>query len=153
MSKFKIEVQGIVQGVGFRPFVYNLTLKLNLTGYVNNDDKGVNILLEGKKNSIDAFLNELKNNPPVLGKRKRENSKVESKKRGLMLCQNFVDCRPCDYRAGIIPHRGLTLSRFAPMSVNASFMMITFDAQPKERGERYRFVSKHGIMCAWMNRC
>ncbi|MGB5918968.1 carbamoyltransferase HypF [Arcobacter sp.] len=68
MSKFKIEVQGIVQGVGFRPFVYNLALKLNLTGYVNNDDKGVNILLEGKKNSIDAFLNELKNNPPVLSK-------------------------------------------------------------------------------------
>ena len=68
MSKFKIEVQGIVQGVGFRPFVYNLALKLNLNGYVNNDDKGVNILLQGKKNSIDTFLNELKNNPPILSK-------------------------------------------------------------------------------------
>lgn len=68
MSKFKIEVQGIVQGVGFRPYVYNLALKHTLTGYVNNDDKGVNILLQGSKNGIDAFIKELKNNPPVLSK-------------------------------------------------------------------------------------
>lgn len=63
-----IEVKGIVQGVGFRPFVYNLAISNNLTGWVNNDDKGVNIHLEGNSSSIDFFINQLKENPPVLSK-------------------------------------------------------------------------------------
>ena len=62
----KINVEGLVQGVGFRPYVYNLALRLNLKGYVNNDDSGVNILLQGEQEDIDTFLEELQNNPPVL---------------------------------------------------------------------------------------
>ncbi len=63
-----IKVQGIVQGVGFRPYVYNLALQHNLKGYVNNDDSGVNILLQGFKEDISAFLKQLETNPPVLAK-------------------------------------------------------------------------------------
>ncbi|MDD2508373.1 carbamoyltransferase HypF [Aliarcobacter sp.] len=65
MSK-KIRVYGTVQGVGFRPFVYNLAIKYNLFGYVNNDNIGVNIEVSGKTNDISSFLEELKNNPPPL---------------------------------------------------------------------------------------
>lgn len=70
MSKIciKVRVKGIVQGVGFRPFVYNLALKNSINGWVNNDDKGVNILLYGTKKSCDDFLEELKNNPPKLSR-------------------------------------------------------------------------------------
>ena len=68
MKSIEIRVKGIVQGVGFRPFVYNLAITNNLFGWVNNDDRGVNIVLEGEINSINNFLEELNNNAPILSK-------------------------------------------------------------------------------------
>ena len=69
MIQKRVQVKGLVQGVGFRPYVYNLALKLDLKGWVNNDDKGVNIVLSScEKKAIDSFLFELKNNPPILAK-------------------------------------------------------------------------------------
>ena len=68
MITTKIEVVGIVQGVGFRPFVYNLALKYDIKGCVNNDEKGVNILLYSDKENIQNFINELKSNPPKLSR-------------------------------------------------------------------------------------
>jgi hydrogenase maturation protein HypF len=38
MKSFLVEIKGVVQGVGFRPFVYNLALKYGINGWVNNDD-------------------------------------------------------------------------------------------------------------------
>lgn len=66
MISVKIEVRGIVQGVGFRPFVYKLAKDYKLTGWVNNDAQGVNILLQGKQNKIDSFLKTLNNRAPIL---------------------------------------------------------------------------------------
>jgi len=58
--KLKVNVAGIVQGVGFRPFVYRTAVKHGLTGYVQNrGDAGVEILLEGPGGNIDAFLHDL----------------------------------------------------------------------------------------------
>lgn len=70
MSKVRryIEINGIVQGVGFRPFVYKLAKKNNLTGWVNNNSKGVHIDVEGNYYDIDKLLKELNNNPPPLAK-------------------------------------------------------------------------------------
>ncbi len=68
MVNKKIEVSGVVQGVGFRPFIYNLALKYNMKGWVNNDDKGVNILLYSTFENFENFLDELKTNPPKLSK-------------------------------------------------------------------------------------
>jgi len=62
----KVKVQGVVQGVGFRPFVYNLALKFDLKGYVNNDGSGVNILLQSDEKCIELFLEELQRNKPPL---------------------------------------------------------------------------------------
>jgi len=47
MKRLQIQVKGVVQGVGFRPFVYNLAKKFNLTGFVTNTSKGVTIEVEG----------------------------------------------------------------------------------------------------------
>jgi hydrogenase maturation protein HypF len=63
-----VAVEGIVQGVGFRPFVYNLALSKNLFGWVNNNSEGVYIDLEGEPVDIDGFLHELEFNPPPLAR-------------------------------------------------------------------------------------
>ena len=68
MEIFFIQVEGIVQGVGFRPFVYNLALKHKINGWVNNDDKGVNILLYTCEEKCQNFIKELQENPPILAK-------------------------------------------------------------------------------------
>lgn len=65
-SGFLVSLTGIVQGVGFRPFVYNLAIKYGLTGYVKNTLNGVDIVLYGFWTSIQSFLNELKVNKPPL---------------------------------------------------------------------------------------
>lgn len=66
MKSILIQVKGIVQGVGFRPFVFTVAQKNNLFGWVNNDDQGVNIALEGKDLEVENFVTELKNSPPPL---------------------------------------------------------------------------------------
>ena len=64
-SKY-IVVKGIVQGLGFRPFVYKLALDNNLKGNVHNSQDGVYINIEGKKNDIDKFIFEIKSRSPKL---------------------------------------------------------------------------------------
>ena len=61
-----IQVRGIVQGVGFRPFVYNLADSLALTGYVFNSSSGVTIEIEGDVAKVEDFLETLKEDPPQL---------------------------------------------------------------------------------------
>ena len=61
-----IQVRGIVQGVGFRPFVYKLAKSLGLTGFVFNSSAGVTIEIEGGESELDEFLRTLKNDPPQL---------------------------------------------------------------------------------------
>ncbi len=65
--RIKITVTGIVQGVGFRPFIYRIAKKHQLSGYVRNrGDAGVEIFLEGKEKDVTSFQSELKTNPPPL---------------------------------------------------------------------------------------
>ena len=77
----KIKITGIVQGVGFRPFVCKTAKKYNINGWVLNDSSGVFIHCEGNKENINKFKDELKNNPPALAiiiSFTVENSKVEN---------------------------------------------------------------------------
>ncbi len=59
-----IRVRGVVQGVGFRPFVYRLAQANMLTGWVLNGEQGVEIHLEGAEGDLDAFVREIKAKPP-----------------------------------------------------------------------------------------
>lgn len=62
----QIDIFGIVQGVGFRPFVFTTAQKYNLRGIVYNTSSGVYIEVEGEEGDIDSFIKELKDNPPPL---------------------------------------------------------------------------------------
>jgi acylphosphatase len=63
-----IRALGIVQGVGFRPYVYNLARKYGLSGYVLNSSSGVTIEIEGPAEAVEAFVEELQQHPPALAR-------------------------------------------------------------------------------------
>jgi len=63
-----ISVTGVVQGVGFRPFVYGLAKRLDLRGWVRNTSGGVEILIEGNKLQVERFVHSLKTEAPPLAK-------------------------------------------------------------------------------------
>jgi hydrogenase maturation protein HypF len=62
----KIHVTGVVQGVGFRPFVYQLAHSLGLTGWVLNTSAGVDIEAEGPLEALERFLEDLVAQAPPL---------------------------------------------------------------------------------------
>ncbi|NBC57344.1 MAG: carbamoyltransferase HypF [Bacteroidetes bacterium] len=61
---YKIQIKGQVQGVGFRPFVYNLAKKIDLKGSVFNNEDGVIIYCESTEEKAENFLNQILNNHP-----------------------------------------------------------------------------------------
>ncbi|HLK54592.1 MAG TPA: carbamoyltransferase HypF [Candidatus Angelobacter sp.] len=64
LNACSIRVRGIVQGVGFRPFVYRLAQANTLAGWVLNGEQGVEIHLEGSEERLHDFISELKSSPP-----------------------------------------------------------------------------------------
>lgn len=65
-KRYLVKVNGIVQGVGFRPFVYNRAQELELSGFVKNTVDGVHIEVEGEPRSLKRFLALLQDSPPPL---------------------------------------------------------------------------------------
>lgn len=68
MTRYRIVISGIVQGVGFRPFVFNLASRMKLKGWVGNADSDVIIEIEAEKDDIFDFINQLKDKAPVLSR-------------------------------------------------------------------------------------
>src|SRR5690348_8974090 len=68
IQRQRIIVQGIVQGVGFRPFVYGQALRYGLVGFVLNDSQGVTIEIEGTAEALDDFQRALHEDPPPLAR-------------------------------------------------------------------------------------
>lgn len=64
VNGYKVVVQGQVQGLGFRPYVYRLAKTLGVLGYVRNSSRGVTILAQGK--NAHRFLDQLRQAPPPL---------------------------------------------------------------------------------------
>lgn len=60
---YEFRLQGVVQGVGFRPFVYQTAIKHHIQGFVRNDTQGVFILAQGKKEDLGNFTKALQNPP------------------------------------------------------------------------------------------
>ncbi|MFD6160790.1 carbamoyltransferase HypF [Nocardia sp. NPDC060256] len=65
-SRRKVVVRGVVQGVGFRPFVYTTAAELALAGRVSNDSSGVLIEIEGAPADLDEFVRRVRDSPPPL---------------------------------------------------------------------------------------
>lgn len=66
IGRMRIQVRGTVQGVGFRPFVFNLANRLQIAGFVRNTEAGVEIEAEGA--AVDEFLARLRIEAPVLAR-------------------------------------------------------------------------------------
>ncbi|HEX4202782.1 MAG TPA: carbamoyltransferase HypF [Ktedonobacteraceae bacterium] len=68
IQRWRFLVQGIVQGVGFRPFIYTQAIRLGLVGFVLNDSQGVTIEVEGSSEALDHFQDALREQAPPLAR-------------------------------------------------------------------------------------
>ena len=64
----RIRIRGVVQGVGFRPFVYRTAREFNLAGFVRNDGDGVTLEIEGTEDDLVRFHDALNNQAPPLAR-------------------------------------------------------------------------------------
>jgi hydrogenase maturation protein HypF len=131
-TRTQILVRGIVQGVGFRPYIYSLASKRELKGKVINNETGVLIDVEGRGVDIEHFIDELRKNPPPL-------SQVESISRADNLESiNFKDFQ-------ILPSQsnGDLLAPVAPVASDSGTcrdcLAELFD--PANRRYRYPFIN------------
>jgi len=110
LKTFHIHIKGIVQGVGFRPFVYQLCIKKNIKGWVNNTANGVHIQINSTKEKAHHFLQEVIKNSPELATitsssikeivfEKSTSFKIvdssSSEKPSLLLTPDFAICDSC----------------------------------------------------------
>ena len=79
---YKITLKGLVQGVGMRPFIYNLAKKFRLFGKVYNDTSAVIIVLNSDKSRLSSFIKALKADLPPL-------SRLDSVKISKLKYENF----------------------------------------------------------------
>ncbi|WP_458699426.1 carbamoyltransferase HypF [Sulfurospirillum sp. 1307] len=84
IKHFKFEIEGIVQGVGFRPFIYTLALQNNIKGYVLNHSLGVFISAQGNDEDLEKFEQDIFNKLPPLARI----DKLEKKESSI---ENFKD--------------------------------------------------------------
>lgn len=62
----KIIIEGIVQGVGFRPFIHQLAMRYHMVGSVRNDSRGVTVEVQGEESAVDEFVNSIHTDKPPL---------------------------------------------------------------------------------------
>lgn len=67
-TRHAVRVRGLVQGVGYRPFVYRLAQEEHLAGWVSNDSEGVLAEIEGPQPQVDHFLHRLRTEKPPLAR-------------------------------------------------------------------------------------
>ncbi len=65
ITSCKIQIKGLVQGVGFRPFIYRLAKEFNITGWVQNTTDQVIVRVEGERKSLQNFINNIQIKAPV----------------------------------------------------------------------------------------
>lgn len=70
-QRYWIRIEGVVQGVGFRPFVHKLAAKHDLHGFARNDGRGLAIEVEGAPAALDAFVAEIRLRAPPLAQVER----------------------------------------------------------------------------------
>lgn len=124
----RIHITGIVQGVGFRPFVYNLAARLELKGWVRNTSAGVDIEVDGEKDVLDSFVKSLRDEAPRL-------SRIDE------LTASFGPAG--GFRSFDILHSEAMEGAFQPISPDVSIcddcLRELFD--PSDRRYRYPFIN------------
>jgi hydrogenase maturation protein HypF len=127
-SGLRIHITGIVQGVGFRPFVYGLAARLALTGWVRNTSAGVDIEVDGSPERLQAFVHGLQAETPPLAR-----------------IDGFeVQERPPNGFTGFeIVHSEAIPGAFQPVSPDASICPDCLRElyNPRDRRYRYPFIN------------
>jgi hydrogenase maturation protein HypF len=128
LKGLQIQITGIVQGVGFRPFVYNLAESLGLKGWVKNTSAGVVIEIEGESEIINSFLESLKNGIPVL-------ARIDTLKTQPKQLEGFTSFQ-------IFASETITAA-FQPISPDISICPDCLEElfNPKDRRYRYPFIN------------
>jgi hydrogenase maturation protein HypF len=128
LSGLRVKITGIVQGVGFRPFVYGLATRMNLKGWVRNTSAGVDIEVVGTVDQLENFVQALKNDHPPLAR----------------LDSLLVDsCPPNGYSNFEIVHSESIPGAFIPISPDVSIcedcLRELFD--PSDKRYLYPFIN------------
>jgi len=128
MQGMRVHISGIVQGVGFRPFVYGLADRLKLRGWVKNTSAGVEIEVDGERDVLDTFINLLREEAPPL-------SRIDDL---------TVSIRPVNrFTSFDIVHSEAVEGAFQPISPDVSIcedcLRELFD--PDDRRYRYPFIN------------
>jgi len=129
----QILVRGIVQGVGFRPFVYSHANRMSLTGRVRNNVSGVLIDVEGSALAIQRFVHEIGNNPPPL-------SQIDS-------IEYKENLPPAGYPDFLILESNLAGDRTLPVSADFGSCAECVREMFDRRNRRYRYPFTNCTNC------
>jgi hydrogenase maturation protein HypF len=128
VSGKRIFVKGIVQGVGFRPFIYKLALEHHLSGWVRNTSGGVEVEVNGLAADLDEFSLGVASNPPP-------QARIDQ--------ISITDCEPDGYESFTILNSEVDIEAFMPVSPDLSVcpdcLQELFDRQ--DRRYRYPFIN------------
>lgn len=124
----RIHITGIVQGVGFRPFVYSLAKRFSLTGWVRNTSAGVDIEVDGTSAYLEQFVRALQTEAPPLAR--IDDFRVESRP-----ANGFTEFTIIQSEA--ISHAFQPIS--PDVSICADCLRELFD--PQDRRYRYPFIN------------
>jgi len=128
LQRKRLEIEGIVQGVGFRPFVYQLACRVGVAGWVRNDSRGVTIEVEGEGAILAEFLRQLQEQLPPLASISRLSE------------QPLPPCGERDFHIHHSASDSAALAQIAPDShVCADCLRELFD--PADRRYRYPFIN------------
>lgn len=127
IKRAALDIAGIVQGVGFRPYVYNLAGKLGLSGWVQNTSQGVLIEIEGEENFLEKFISTLRMEGPPL-------ARIE----GIRV--SFVPPRE-EKEFRIVESRGGEVSTLVSPDTGVCPQCLAEMFDPKNRRYRYPFIN------------
>ncbi|QGU96606.1 carbamoyltransferase HypF [Clostridium bovifaecis] len=80
IKRYSVQIYGLVQGIGYRPYIYKIAKELNIKGWVNNFDSSVAIDMEGEEVRVREFLRKVVEHPPKLGRIQKVEVKEEEPK-------------------------------------------------------------------------
>jgi hydrogenase maturation protein HypF len=124
----QIDVSGLIQGVGFRPFIYSLASSLNLFGTVKNTSLGVCISIKGESGAIETFIQKIRHEPP-------KQAIVES----IEVTQ--IDKLHCDSFQIIQSSSSQAVDTFIPKDVAICMPCYKEFKDPQNRRYRYPFIT------------
>ncbi len=129
MQARTVRVAGVVQGVGFRPFIYGLAVELGLAGWVLNDPAGVEIRVQGPSDTVDRFIEAIADRAPPLSRITR------------------VAAEPCPIEGGlddfeiVASRHAQAIETSCPADAHVCPDCLAEMRDPAERRYRYPFIN------------